>query len=116
MKKILIGIVAVLVIIGAGGFGWYQLTYGGKDYYVQIKTDGEKRTVTANDGNKFPIYTYKIKATEKSGQTKDIEFTADHNLRHGAYLDLTYNNKKGVTNWKEVQKDEVPKEALDKLN
>ncbi len=40
----------------------------------------------------------------KNGESKDISFTAGHNLRKEAYLKVTDNKTKGVTNWEEVQK------------
>ena len=40
---------------------------------------------------------------------------ASHNFRNQAYLELTYNKHKGVTNWNEVQEKEIPKPALKEL-
>lgn len=44
-----------------------------------------------------------------------MNFTGDHNLRLDAYLRLVYNDKKGVTSWEEVQKQDVPQKALNKI-
>ncbi|MCG4305425.1 YxeA family protein, partial [Enterococcus lactis] len=35
--------------------------------------------------------------------------------RKGAYLNITWNKKKGVTSYEEVEKKDVPKTALEKL-
>lgn len=43
MKKILIGLVALVFIIGGSAFAWYKINYGGTNYYVQIHNDGKKR-------------------------------------------------------------------------
>lgn len=42
MKKILIGLVALVFIIGGSAFAWYKINYGGTNYYVQIHNDGKK--------------------------------------------------------------------------
>lgn len=47
--------------------------------------------------------------------SKVIKYTADHNLRHDAYLKLTYNNVKGVTNWQEVKSKDLPQKAAEQL-
>lgn len=52
----------------------------------------------------------------KNGEAKDVSFTATHNLRKEAYLKVTDNKTKGVTNWEEVQKNDLPSKAKDKLN
>lgn len=115
MKKILFGIIALIILIGGSGFAWYKVTYGGGTYYVQITKDGKEKQETAN-GQKFSRFTYNIDSYQKDGKEKKVEFTAGHNLRKEAYLKLTVNSVKGVTSWEEVKKAEVPKEALKKLS
>ena len=44
-----------------------------------------------------------------------MEFTGSHNLRHDAYLRLVYNDKKGVTSWEEVQKQDIPQKVQNKI-
>ncbi|GFO51627.1 YxeA family protein [Lactococcus garvieae] len=114
MKKILLGLVALVVIIG-GGFTWYNSEYGGKDYYIQVNKDGKKLTEKTPNGNTWHGFGYNEKGFDQAGHEKDLEFTALHNLRHDAYLKLTWNHKNGVTSWEEVQKKDVPEKALDKI-
>ena len=97
MKKILIGLVALVFIIGGSAFAWYKINYGGTNYYVQIHNDGKKLEEKTQSGSVWHGYGYKEKAYNE------------------AYLKLTYNKQKGVTNWEEVKKTAIPKKALDKL-
>lgn len=41
MKKILIGLVALVFIVGGSAYAWYKINYGGTSYYVQIHNDGK---------------------------------------------------------------------------
>ena len=116
MKKILFGIIALIILVGGAGFAWYKVSYGGGTYYVQITKDGKEKEVSDNSGKKFKEYDYDIKSYQKDGIERRVTFMADHNLRKEAYLKLTVNSVKGVTSWEEVKKSEVPKEALKKLN
>lgn len=116
MKKILIGLIVIIVIIGGSGYAWYKSAYGGTSYYVKITADGKKTESRDDAGRIYYRYEYNQKAYDKAGVEKQIEFTADHNLRHDAYLDLTYNKTKGVTTWNEVQKSDLPVKVEAKLN
>ena len=86
MKKILIGLVALVFIIGGSAFAWYKINYGGTNYYVQIHNDGKKLEEKTQSGSVWHGYGYKEKAYNNAGQEKTLDFTATHNLRHEAYL------------------------------
>lgn len=116
MKKILVGLIAVLLIIGGAGYTWYKTSYGGSNYYVKIHNDGKKLTEKADGGNVWHGYGYNEDGYAKDGKKKKLEFTSTHNLRHDAFLKLTYNNEKGVTSWEEVKESEVPQNALNQLS
>lgn len=85
-----------------------QISYGGTSCYVQINNDGKKTIEKGHENNVWHGFSYKEKVHEKSGKEKVLEFTSTHNLRKQAYLKLTYNKGKGVTNWEEIKKSEVP--------
>lgn len=51
MKKILIGLVALVFIIGGSAFAWYKINYGGTNYYVQIHNDGKKLEEKTQSGS-----------------------------------------------------------------
>ena len=44
-----------------------------------------------------------------------MEFTADKNLRIGAFLRLFYSENKGVKSWEEVDKDDIPAKGKEQL-
>ncbi|RZI48956.1 YxeA family protein [Lactococcus kimchii] len=115
MKKILIGLAALILILAGAGTYWYHLKYGGESYYMQVMKDGKKSLTKDDAGKDYTYYDYKEKVYQKAGKEKEVEFTADHNLRKTAYLKLTVNIKKGVTSWEEVKKSEVPEKALTKI-
>ncbi len=43
MKKVLFGLLALAVVIGGLGYGWYKSSYGGTERYVKITQDGSKK-------------------------------------------------------------------------
>ena len=48
MKKVLVGIMALVLIVVGGGYAWYHTAYGGDSYYVHIQEDGvakKKKTI-----------------------------------------------------------------------
>lgn len=116
MKKVLFGLLALAVVIGGLGYGWYKSSYGGTERYVKITQDGLEKIGKSDSGERMVSYEYKLPSYDKNGEGKDISFTATHNLRKDAYLKVTDNKVKGVTNWEEVQKNDLPSKAKDKLN
>lgn len=115
MKKILLAFVAGLLLLIGGGYTWYHIQHGGEKYYVQIKEDGEKKVERFDNGKQFDQYYYDMTGYNAKGESKELKYTADHNLKHEAYLKITYNARKGVTKWEEVQKEDVPEKALNKI-
>ena len=115
MKKVLVGLLAIMVMIIASGYTYYKMNYGGESYYVQILVNGEREETPADDHTPMVIYHYKLDSFNSKGDKKLVKFMASHNLRNQAYLELTYNKHKGVTNWNEVQEKEIPKPALKEL-
>ena len=105
-------LVALILIVIGGGFAFYKATYGGASYYVQITEDGKEKEVSLANGTSVKRYDYSIEAFDSKGQEKVIKFDTDHNLRHEAYLKMTYNKTKGVTSWEEVEQAKVPEKAL----
>jgi len=112
LKKIMFSLMALILIVIGGGFAFYKVTYGGVSYYVQIKEDGKEKEIALVNGNSVKRYDYSIEAFDSKGQEKVIKFDTDHNLRHEAYLKMTYNKTKGVTSWEEVEQAKVPEKAL----
>ncbi|MBY0597368.1 YxeA family protein [Bacillus bingmayongensis] len=89
---------------------------GGKDvYYVQIKNDGEEHKDRFDNGEQYIYYQYKLVGFDKDGKEKELEFRADKNLRKEAFLSVFYSDKRGVTSWEEVKKDDLPAKVKEKL-
>lgn len=89
----------------------------GKDeYYVQITIDGKEGVSKSMDGKVMgKEYEYTLLGFDKEGKEKELEFMAQKNLRKEAFLRVYHSEKKGVTAWEEVQEDELPKKAKEKL-
>jgi uncharacterized protein (TIGR01655 family) len=107
--------IASLLIIGGASFTWYSIDYGGSYYYAKILDDGTKKVSTTQVDKIWYTFSYQEEAYSENGKVKSINFTANRNLRHGAYLRLTYNYRKGVTKWEEVKKSDIPEKALNNL-
>lgn len=118
MKKLLIGLAAFLVLAFAGFKIFEHVYYGGGTYYTQITTDGEKIAQKDDKGNTYDDYRYELPGYDKNGEKQDLDFNANRAtpLRKNAYLKVTYNQKKGVTQWEAVAKQDVPDKALNQLN
>ncbi|KZD44978.1 hypothetical protein B4083_0561 [Bacillus cereus] len=86
------------------------------EYYVQITMDGKEGVSKSMDGEVMgKEYEYILSGFDKEGKEKELEFTAQKNLRKEAFLRVYHSDKKGVTAWEEVQKDELPTKAEGKL-
>ncbi|MCP9225160.1 YxeA family protein [Bacillus mycoides] len=86
------------------------------EYYVQITMDGKEGVSKSIDGEVIgKEYEYTLSGFDKEGKEKELEFTAQKNLRKEAFLRVYHSDKKGVTAWEEVQKDELPTKVEGKL-
>ena len=59
-------------------------------------------------------YQYTLTAYDEKGKKKEVTFKTNRELREDAYLKLEVMLTRGVTNWEEVQFDEMPKEVQEK--
>lgn len=118
MRKLLIGLV-VLVVLVFGGLKLFEITnYGGATYYTKVTTDGKKIVDKDDQGNKYTDYEYQLTGFDENGRAWALTFNGNKAtpLKKNAYLKLTYNEKKGVTSWEAVSSVDVPKKALTELN
>ena len=60
MKKVLVGIVALVLILVGGGYTWYHTAYGGDSYYVHIQEDGIAKKEKDDSGQEFTRYYYTL--------------------------------------------------------
>lgn len=119
MKKAASIIIGVLVLILASGFFIETKTTGivplydkyiaqktPKPYYVKINSTPKE---IGSDK-----YKYTFKGYDENGNEQEIIKVVDRKLRTDAYLRISAYEKYGEA-WIEVQPDEVPTKALDKL-
>lgn len=105
MKKYMV-LFSLLVVFASLLVGCDINRMGKEEYYVQITMDGK---VMGKE------YEYTLSGFDKEGKEKELEFMAQKNLRKEAFLRVYHSEKKGVTAWEEVQEDELPRKAKEKL-
>ncbi|MBY0598179.1 YxeA family protein [Bacillus bingmayongensis] len=110
-----IALFSILVVFATMLVGCDLNRMGKDEYYVQITVDGKEEVSKSDSGEKFKSFKYKLPAFDKEGKEKEMEFTAQKNLRKEAFLRVYYSDKKGVTAWEEVKKDELPAKVKEKL-
>lgn len=117
MKKFLIGIVLVAVLAFGGLKATEKIVQGGNDYYVRITDKGNKVKDKDDDGRTMISYDYKLAGFDRTGQEKEMKFTSykDRPLIQGAYLKVTWNQKRGVTSYEQVKENDIPAKAKEKL-
>lgn len=117
MKKLIAAIVFIAIIAGLIlGFRNVNLNRLGADsYYVQITDSGDKIEDKINTGEVMIRYEYTLPAFDKKGNEKELTFTSGHEMRKDAYINLFWKEGRGVTSYEEVQKEEIPEKALNKL-
>lgn len=118
MKKVIAIIIVITIIIAVFIFlpKMASNRFGADSYYVQIMGIGTKTESKSTVGEVYVLYEYTLPAFDKKGNEKEFTFTADHELRKDAYLNLFVKEGKGVTSYQEVQKNEIPADAIKKLN
>ena len=105
-------IIATIIVI-ALIFGAYYILFVHKDiYYTQI--DNTKiEQISSTDDMK---YQYTLKAYNKNGKEKEVQFKTTRELKEDAYLELEIMSARGVVNWKEVQVNDLPNNVKEKMS
>ncbi|NWK71857.1 YxeA family protein [Bacillus paramycoides] len=110
-----IALFSILVVFASLLVGCDLNRMGKDEYYVQITVDGKEYHGKSDNGKSYKDYQYKLTGFDKDGKEKELEFNAQKNLRKEAFLRVYYSDKKGVTAWEEVKKDELPAKVKEKL-
>ncbi|MED0970024.1 YxeA family protein [Bacillus paramycoides] len=110
-----IALFSILVVFASLLVGCDLNRMGKDEYYVQITVDGKEYNGKLDNGKSYKDYQYKLTGFDKDGKEKELEFNAQKNLRKEAFLRVYYSDKKGVTAWEEVKKDELPAKVKEKL-
>lgn len=111
MKKLFITLGALIAVLIAALVVLASVDFNrmGKDnVYVQITTDGEIETYTDNKGAVYKTYWYELSAYTAEGEEQPVKFSAQKDLRQGAYLMLYMKDGNEVTSYDEVQFEELP--------
>ena len=111
-----IALFSILVVFASLLVGCDLNRMGKDEYYVQITVDGKEYNGKSSNGEPYKDYQYKLTGFDKDGKEKELEFNAQKNLRKEAFLRVYHSDKKGVSAWEEVKKDELPAKVKEKLN
>ena len=130
MKKNLkiLGIILTTVLIGIIILGVAEKNnflgmkkWRTKEYYVQIKDNGEEYITKNTEGEKSVLYFYKTDAYNKDGKQIKVEFHSSKNLKLDAYLlVLAYSQEKNdynqILSYEELPANKVPSKAKEQLD
>lgn len=100
-------IIVIILIIGA----YYFLFINKSLYYTKIDNTKIEQISNSDDMK----YQYTLKAYDKNGKEKEMQFKTSRELREGAYLELETMSIRGVVNWKEVKESELPDKVKTKI-
>lgn len=107
--KIAVAIGIIVFILFLYGI-YYLLVIQNSTYYTQIDNSKIEELPTTDSMK----YQYALTAYNEKGKEKEVTFKTNRELREDAYLKLEVMLTRGVTNWEEVQFDEMPKEVQEK--
>ena len=105
-------IIAVIVVIALLVGVYYLLIVHKELYYIKIDNTKIEELSSTDDMK----YQYTLTAYNKNGKEKEIKFKTTRELREGAYLELDVMQIRGVVDWKEVQKDDLPDKVKTVIN
>ncbi len=119
MKKI-IGITISIAFILLVGFVVILATvdinrFGKEDVYVQVGDPAYTEEDKLDSGQIMTSYWYELPAYDDNGSVKDVEFSAQKELKQDAYLKLYIKKGNEVTSYDEVSWEEIPGAAQEKL-
>lgn len=93
-------LVGAVAILSAGYFLFFHKT----NYWVQIDNANVSQLSVTE-------YEYELQAYNSHGESKEIKFKANKELRENAYLRLEVISTRGVYYWEEVSYDELPEDV-----
>ncbi|EHO49146.1 YxeA family protein [Lentilactobacillus kisonensis] len=114
MKKGTMITLLVIVVLAAAGGTWYHHAYGKTWYYGQVGS--MERYEKQPDGNPTTYY-YLINGWNKDGQHKRMEVgsVGGHRFVKGRYIKVGWSRAQKVATYEQVQRNEIPKKALQHL-
>jgi len=105
VKKLLVASTVLTLCLLAACSPQPLQTFFTTKYYMEIDDDGEEY-----EDSDHTRYRYNLLGFDEDGASKELSFTAAHQLKQGAYLKVYY--KKGeVITYEEVDTDDIPEKA-----
>ena len=106
-------LVGLLVLVLALNAGWEVYRYGGQTYYMRVHQSSGTFPITVPVSLTVNGCRYRGRAVNAKGQTKKVQFKTNvdrpWSLRYGQIVKLTVNRHYGVTNFKPIKAQQVPK-------
>lgn len=124
MKKIVcLGALILVSLLSLAGCSYYKDTYQGETYYAIVPQETpEKEETKDNQGKVVPnTYTYSYDLTWADAKGNTIEFEAEVSgenpepLTPGSYVSAEISKKRIVKGPNYVKKEEIPENALKKI-
>lgn len=109
MRKLVIGVVAAIVVIG--GCAWFLGAVTGDPSPRWTQVDNE-RFETLQDSDMQ--YQYRLESYDADGAGEESTFKTERMLRDSAFLRLETLPFRGVVSWEEVSYDELPATVQEK--
>ena len=116
MSKRTTALIIVLIVLAAGLGAMYYQNMAREYYYGQV---GRLANTDESKGNHDPdVYWYNIKGYNKQGKFRELHVGSyqGHKFTKGHYIKVGWSQHKGVISYEEVSRDQVPKQALSKIN
>lgn len=106
--------VAVLVAFLAGGAYLVldRMENHDESFYTQVDNRKIKELKPSSDDMKFE---YALESFDQEGGSRELRFKTVRELREGAYLKLELRALGLVYGWEEVQLEDIPEKAREKL-
>lgn len=119
MKKLSTIIFSILLVIVVAGGGYFYYMMVPTAYYTQIKDSGTEIKGTFDNKEAYVQYEYNQVGYDKNGEEKTLHFMSHPELgrpfKTNAYLKINYSRFKKEKGYEEVQEQDIPKKALEKL-
>ncbi|EMG27525.1 hypothetical protein X560_0392 [Listeria fleischmannii 1991] len=118
MKKILIGIIAIIVVLAIGigvtlvGKNYYKTT----DYYVKITKNPIVKKEKASDGIIDTYYNYQVSGYDKNGKERKLKLESQDKMEINQYYLIHWEDRRSIISSKEkVSHDTIPSTIQEKL-
>ncbi|WP_339229524.1 YxeA family protein [Oceanobacillus sp. FSL K6-2867] len=115
MKK-LIGITSILLVAAVVILATVDFNrFGKENVYVQVGNPSYTDEDQLDSGEIMTSYWYELPAYNENGSAVKVVFSAQKELRQGAYLKLYVKGGNEVTSYDEVSLNEIPDKARESL-